>query len=76
MYMDKEWKLAVTAAAEPYLLFDRKNDPAESRNLIGTADNQVTCSRLALKISDFARRTQKQVRVTSESAAESGRVSS
>jgi choline-sulfatase len=33
--LTEEWKLAVTADGEPYLLFHRPSDPEEQRNLVG-----------------------------------------
>ena len=39
MYMDNEWKAAVNAEGDIYLLFDRKNDPDEQNNL--AASTQV-----------------------------------
>lgn len=74
MYMDEEWKFAVNASADPYLLFDRNNDPVESRNLVNQADKKELCAQLELKLSEFARRTHKKARVTSVSHNESERV--
>lgn len=34
MYLDRDWKMAINASGEPYLLFDLNNDPLESENLI------------------------------------------
>ena len=36
LYMDQDWKMAVNAAGQVYLLFDRKNDPNEQHNLAGS----------------------------------------
>ena len=38
MAASPDWKLAVNAAGRPYLLFDLRNDPAETRNLAGLPD--------------------------------------
>ena len=38
MLATKEWKAAVNREGETYLLFDRTNDPFESRNLAGDPD--------------------------------------
>lgn len=35
MLMTDEWKLALNREGQVYLLFDRRNDPLEQRNLIG-----------------------------------------
>ena len=41
MVASPHWKLAVNAGGEPYLLFDLRNDPAETRNLAGLTEYEA-----------------------------------
>ena len=50
MIMNQQWKLVVNKFGEPYLLFDRKNDPDEQANLAGNKDYQNIEFELCKKI--------------------------
>ncbi len=50
MILGERWKMALNAAGECYLLFDRLQDPAESRNLAGRPEMKETESRLRLQL--------------------------
>ncbi len=38
MIMDRQWKLVVNSAGEPYLLFDQVNDPDETVNKVNDSE--------------------------------------
>lgn len=50
MYFDDNWKMAVNALGECYLLFDRRTDPMEARNLAGDPTFREVCAELSLKL--------------------------
>ena len=50
MLMNDDWKIAINQEGLTYLLFDRKNDPLESRNLAGLAEYQSDADALRLRI--------------------------
>jgi len=49
MYMDDEWKVVFNAKSEIYLLFDRKNDPDEQRNLAAVPEMKAVAAMLRKK---------------------------
>jgi len=48
--LTEEWKLAVNAAGEPYLLFDRQKDPDEQRNLVTDPAHRATVQALQARL--------------------------
>ncbi len=50
MLLNEDWKMAVNANGEPYLLIDRRNDPAESRNLAAETSYQDVETELLTRI--------------------------
>ncbi|MDG2071409.1 MAG: sulfatase-like hydrolase/transferase [Pseudomonadales bacterium] len=50
MLMNNDWKIALNREGLTYLLFDRKNDPKETRNLAGLAEYKSTADALRLRI--------------------------
>ncbi len=62
MLINQEWKIGLNKEGLTYLMFDRKNDPQESRNLTGISDYQSTAKALRLRI--LERVVQSQVKLT------------
>ncbi len=60
MILNEAWKMAVNGDGEPYLLFHRKNDPGETRNLAGSPQTREVETTLRLRI--LERILQSQVR--------------
>ena len=58
MYMDNEWKAAVNADGDIYLLFDRKNDPDEQNNLAASAEVRELTNTLREKMLKAIMQTQ------------------
>ena len=50
MLMTDEWKIAVNPEGQIYMLFDRQNDPGETRNLAGLPDYQCDADALRLRL--------------------------
>ncbi len=50
MLMTDEWKIAVNREGQTYMLFDRQNDPDETRNLAGLPDYQCDADALRLRL--------------------------
>jgi arylsulfatase len=50
MLLDRQWKLAVNADGQPYMLFDVANDPREEHNLAGDPRHRELADRLRLRI--------------------------
>lgn len=50
MYLDREWKLMLNRAGEPYRLFNLKNDPNEMEDLIGRTEQTDLIADLKKKI--------------------------
>ena len=50
MLMTDEWKIAVNREGQTYMLFDRQNDPGETRNLAGLPDYQCDADALRLRL--------------------------
>jgi choline-sulfatase len=50
MLMTRSWKMAINRHGQPYLLFDRTNDPYESANLAGLSDYKSVEDSLRLRI--------------------------
>lgn len=50
MLVNKQWKIALNDGGLTYLLFDRQNDPFETRNLAGLAKYKNTADELRLRI--------------------------
>ena len=50
MLMTDEWKIAVNREGQIYMLFDRQNDPGETRNLAGLPDYQCDADALRLRL--------------------------
>jgi choline-sulfatase len=50
MLLNDEWKVVLNDEGLPYLLFDRRNDPEESRNLAGLPESREIESALRLRI--------------------------
>ena len=59
MILNRRWKMAVNARAEPYLLFDLDNDPEEQNNLV--TDPATTAIRDALCMRILQRLVQTQI---------------
>lgn len=49
MYMDENWKVVYNAKGQVYLLFDRKNDPDELKNLAAVDELKEVCAGLRVK---------------------------
>lgn len=60
MILNDEWKMAVNADHQPYLLFDRITDPGETRNLAGHADMRDVEAGLLDAMNEFIVGTQVQ----------------
>ena len=60
MLMTDDWKIAVNREGQTYMLFDRRNDPGETRNLAGLPDYQ--CDADALRLRLLERVAQSQLR--------------
>jgi choline-sulfatase len=60
MIRDRRWKMALNAAAEPYLLFDLDTDPDEQQNLVTDSATARVQTELRLNILDHLVRTQIQ----------------
>lgn len=58
MYMDKRWKLFVNADGQPYYLFDQKNDPGETRNLVTEETAASELTEIRIRIQEHLVRTQ------------------
>ena len=58
MIMNKEWKMALNASGQPYLLFDVQNDPDESRNLAGKPEMKGVETALRLRMLERLVQTQ------------------
>ncbi len=50
MLINEDWKVALNRQGLPYLLFDRRNDPTETRNLAGMAEYKADADGLRLRI--------------------------
>ena len=50
MLMNDEWKIALNGQGETYMLFDRRNDPDEERNLAGLSDYRSIADAMRLRI--------------------------
>ena len=50
MLLNDHWKIVLNAEGRPYLLFDRVEDPDETRNLAGSATHHAVEDRLRLRI--------------------------
>ncbi len=50
MLMTDDWKIAVNREGQTYMLFDRRNDPGETRNLAGLPDYQCDADALRLRL--------------------------
>ena len=50
MLMTGEWKIGLNREGETYMLFDRKNDPNEERNLAGESEYRGKADELRLRI--------------------------
>ncbi len=50
MLMNDEWKIALNSEGETYMLFDRKNDPNEERNLAGLSEHRGVADAMRLRI--------------------------
>ncbi len=50
MLINDDWKVALNRQGLPYLLFDRRNDPTETRNLAGMAEYKADADGLRLRI--------------------------
>ena len=55
MIRSAQWKLAVNAEGNTYLLFDLENDPIETRNLAGLGDYQDVDATLRLRMQERVR---------------------
>ena len=58
MLMTQDWKMALNRDGRAYLLFDRRNDPAETRNLAGLAESKAIEDELRLATLERIARTQ------------------
>ncbi len=65
---DGKWKLATNREGEAYLLFDLREDPAETRNLAGSAEHRDIADAMRLRL--FERIAATQLEAPSEDAAE------
>ena len=63
MLLNREWKLALNAKKEPYLLFDMQNDSDETNNLIGAPGMKVLETELRSQILERLSQTQTQMNV-------------
>ena len=61
MLINQDWKIALNNHGLAYLLFDRKNDPLETRNLAGMPEYQPTVEEMRLRI--LERVVQSQLRL-------------
>ena len=59
MMMDHRWKMAVNGDGEPYLLFDRQDDPDERRNLAGSQETREVERDLQVQLFQRLVRTQR-----------------
>ena len=59
MYLDREWKLMLNPAGEPYRLFDVKNDPEEMRDLVDRKEHQKLIADLKNKLLERKAQTSK-----------------
>jgi len=50
MLMNDEWKIALNREGETYMLFDRRNDPNEERNLAGLSEYRSDADAMRLRI--------------------------
>ena len=50
MLMNDEWKIALNSEGETYMLFDRKSDPNEDRNLAGLSEHRGVADAMRLRI--------------------------
>jgi choline-sulfatase len=50
MIVNDRWKMVINTDGEPYMLFDRRNDPAEQRNLAGSKESRDVETALKLRI--------------------------
>ena len=50
MHLDRDWKLMLNAASEPYRLFDVKNDPEEMQDLVDQKEHQELIADLKNKV--------------------------
>ena len=50
MLLTQEWKIALNRHADPYLLFDVRNDPEEQHNLAGDPATGKICDELRCQI--------------------------
>ncbi len=58
MLLNREWKIALNANGETYLLFDVQKDPAETHNLAGSTDMTDVETELRLQILERLVQTQ------------------
>lgn len=59
MIQNADWKLAINRQGAPYLLFDRRNDPHECRNLVNTSEVATVQQELVNALLAFFMQTQK-----------------
>ena len=57
MYLDRDWKLMLNRAGEPYRLFDVKEDPQEMDDLIGQKQSEAVIAELKSKLLDRRKQT-------------------
>ena len=50
LLMNDDWKIALNREGQAYLLFDRRDDPLETRNLAGLAEYQSDVEALRLRV--------------------------
>ena len=58
MLLNQEWKIALNAEGEAYLLFDVQNDPDETQNLAGRPEVADIETALRLQILEWLMQTQ------------------
>jgi arylsulfatase len=57
MYLDRDWKLMLTRKREPYRLFDVKNDPQETNDLIGRPEHDSLIKELQGRVAERLKQT-------------------
>lgn len=58
MLLNQEWKFAVNAKKQPYMLFDVQNDPDETHNRAGLPEMKTLEKELRAKVFEHLRNTQ------------------
>jgi choline-sulfatase len=58
MYLDRNWKLMLNRKREPYRLFDVKNDPSETHDLVGAAEHERLIKELKGEIVERLKQTE------------------